>query len=264
MPAASPSALTAQDIARILSQAEERLRSRGLLRESSADRWGVTLDVSSLGHVTLSGLLRDKMLFEEAARLVREVPGVQGVTGNVTIAENSAPGEPGGVREQIQQKLQSRGLLREQRRPLGCHRGGQRAGDIKLAGALRDVGLRREAISSPRRPRATSSDGRDQRGGQVVRGKHSAAVRRWASRSVSHRVDRVAGCTVDGPPGQGPQGARRLRRQGPSSVEIPRERTGSTWPTRARAPSPSSMPDVRGGRHHRRQEPRDPRSRPVA
>ena len=147
MPATPPSALTAQDVARIRSQAEERLRSRGLLRESSADRWGVALDVSSLGQVTLSGLLRDKVLFEQAARLVREVPGVQGVTGNVTVAENSAPGEPGGVREQIQQKLQSRGLLRAS----SADRWGvtvevSAQGDIKLAGALRDVGLRREAI----------------------------------------------------------------------------------------------------------------------
>ena len=147
MPATAPSALTAQDVARIRSQAEERLRSRGLLRESSADRWGVALDVSSLGHVTLSGLLRDRVLFEEAARLVREVPGVQDVTGNVTVAETSAPGEPGGVREQIQQKLQSRGLLRAS----SADRWGvtvevNTQGDFKLAGALRDVGLRREAI----------------------------------------------------------------------------------------------------------------------
>jgi hypothetical protein len=147
MPATSPPALTAQDVARIRSQAEERLRSRGLLRESSADRWGVTLEVSSLGHVTLSGLLRDRVLFEEAARIVREVSGVQGVTGNVTVAENSAPGESGGVREQIQQKLHSRGLLRAS----GADRWGvtvevNAQGDIKLAGALRDVGLRQEAI----------------------------------------------------------------------------------------------------------------------
>ena len=36
----------------------------------------------------------------------------------------------------------------------------------------------------------------------------------------------VAGCTVDGPPGQGPQGARPPAAAGPpASVEIPRERT---------------------------------------
>jgi hypothetical protein len=51
-------------------------------------------------------------LFEEVARLVREVPGVQAVTANVRVAENGAPGQPGGAREQIQQKLHSRGLLR--------------------------------------------------------------------------------------------------------------------------------------------------------
>lgn len=140
-------ALSAQEVARIQSQAEQRLRSRGLFRESSADRWGVALDVGPLGNVTLSGLLRDMALYDEAVRLVREVPGVQGVTGDVRVAENRAPGESVGAREQIQQKLRSRGLLRES----GADRWGvtvevSAEGDIKLAGALRDAGLRREAI----------------------------------------------------------------------------------------------------------------------
>jgi osmotically-inducible protein OsmY len=139
--------LSAQELARIQSQAEQRLRSRGLFRESSADRWGVALDVGPLGNVTLSGLLRDTALYDEAVRLVREVPGVQGVTGDVRVAENRAPGESVGAREQIQQKLRGRGLLRES----GADRWGvtvevSAEGDIKLAGALRDAGLRREAI----------------------------------------------------------------------------------------------------------------------
>jgi osmotically-inducible protein OsmY len=140
-------ALTAQEVARIQSQAEQRLRSRGLFRESSADRWGVVLDIGPLGNVTLSGLLRDTALYDEAVRLVREVPGVQGVTGDVRVAENRAPGESIGAREQIQQKLRSRGLLRES----STDRWGvtvevSAEGDIKLAGALRDADLQREAI----------------------------------------------------------------------------------------------------------------------
>lgn len=140
-------ALSAQEIARIQSQAEQRLRSRGLFRESSADRWGVALDVGPVGNVTLSGLLRDIRLYDEAVRLVREVPGVQGVTGDVRVAEHSAPGESVGAREQIQQKLRSRGLLRES----SADRWGvtvevSAEGDIKLAGVLRDAGLQREAI----------------------------------------------------------------------------------------------------------------------
>jgi osmotically-inducible protein OsmY len=140
-------ALSAQEVARIRGQAEQRLRSRGLFRESSADRWGVTLDVGPLGNVTLSGLLRDMDLHDEAVRLVREVPGVQGVAGDVKVSEHSAPGESVGAREQIQQKLRSRGLLRES----SADRWGVTVevsveGDIKLAGTLRDTGLQREAI----------------------------------------------------------------------------------------------------------------------
>ena len=232
MPATSPSALTAQDVTRIQSQAEQRLRSRGLLRESSADRWGVTLEVSSLGHVTLSGLLRDMCSSRRPLGLVREVPGVQGVTGDVKVAETSAPGEPGGVREQIQQKLRSRGLLRASsadRWGVTVEVNGQ--GDIKLAGALRDAGLRQEAIRlAQEAARATSRDGRDQRGGQVVRGQ--ALGRRGVGRIgvtlgvLIASIRGVAGCTVDGPPGQGPQGARPpAAASPPASVEIPRERT---------------------------------------
>jgi len=146
-PAPRLPALSAQEVARIQSQAEQRLRSRGLFRESGADRWGVVLDIGPLGNVTLSGLLRDMALYDEAFRLVREVPGVRGVTGDVRVAEHSAPGEPVGAREQIQQKLRSRGLLRES----SADRWGvtvevSAAGDIKLAGALRDAGQQREAI----------------------------------------------------------------------------------------------------------------------
>jgi len=147
MPAPGSPALSAQDTARIQSQAEQRLRSRGLFRESGADRWGVSLEVSPLGNVTLSGLLRDMALLDEAVRLVREVPGVKGVTGEVRVADNSKPGESIGTREQIQQKLRDRGLLRES----SADRWGvtvevTAAGQVKLAGALRDAGLRREAI----------------------------------------------------------------------------------------------------------------------
>ena len=146
-PAPRLPAISAQEISRIQSQAEQRLRSRGLFRESSADRWGVTAEVGPGGDLTLDGLLRDTGLRDEALRLVREIPGVQAVTGDVRVAERSVPGVSVQTREQIQQKLRSRGLLRES----SADRWGVSVevsadGDIKLVGALRDAGLQREAI----------------------------------------------------------------------------------------------------------------------
>src|SRR5262245_3341259 len=74
-------ALAAPQIARIQAQAEQKLRHRGLLRVSSADRWGVTLETAPSGEVVLAGVLRDLALYDEAVRLVREVPGVKAVRG---------------------------------------------------------------------------------------------------------------------------------------------------------------------------------------
>ncbi len=75
---------------RIRAEVQQRLRIRGLLRESSADRWGVTVDVTAEGEVTLVGLLRDARLRGEAVRLTQEVPGVRQVKQNVSVVEGTA------------------------------------------------------------------------------------------------------------------------------------------------------------------------------
>ena len=82
-------ALSAQEVARIQSHAEQRLRSRGLFRESSADRWGVTVEVSAEGDIKLAGALRDAGLQREAIRLAQEVAGVRPVTDEISVMERS-------------------------------------------------------------------------------------------------------------------------------------------------------------------------------
>ena len=81
------------------------------------DRWGVSLDTASNGEVTLAGVLRDMALYEEAVRLVREVPEVKAVRGTVEVPDvGTAPivhSDSVCVQVEIQQKLRSRGLLRE-------------------------------------------------------------------------------------------------------------------------------------------------------
>lgn len=145
-------ALSSADVTRIRTLAEQKLQSRGLFRVSTADRWGVALEVGSTGEVTLSGTLRDMDLYNDAVRLVREVPGVQTVRAtNVRVADatvaTAVPGEAARIRTEIQQRLRSRGLLRES----SADRWGVTVevgsgGDVTLVGLVRDAGLQAEAV----------------------------------------------------------------------------------------------------------------------
>src|SRR5262245_475392 len=145
-------ALSAVEVARIRTQAEQKLTGRGLLRVSSSDRWGVMVDVGSTGEVALSGTLRDLTMYQEAIRLVREVPGVPDVKATGVVV-SEAPGvsavqyDSAGIRAEIQARLRTRGLLRES----ATDRWGVTVevgvgGDVTLGGVVRDVGLQGEAI----------------------------------------------------------------------------------------------------------------------
>src|SRR5262245_29994707 len=145
------STLSAEDLSRIRTQAEQRLLSRGLLRVSSDDRWGVGVDVGSGGVVTLTGALRDMGLQGEAVRLVREVPGVQDVKADVRVADAASVtivrNDSARLRTEVEQALRKRGLLRES----SADRWGVTvevgaAGEVKLMGVVRDSGLQGEAI----------------------------------------------------------------------------------------------------------------------
>jgi hypothetical protein len=149
--AARAPALSSRDLARLQGQLEQKLRGRGLLRESSADRWGVSVDVGPTGSVKLSGQLRDQGLRDEAVRLAREVSGVPDVTTQVRVADSGAAAasqsEAADVRARIERRLRARGLLRES----GSDRWGVTVeigpeGDVLLAGALRDVAMQQEAV----------------------------------------------------------------------------------------------------------------------
>lgn len=83
-----PPARSAEELFRIRSEIQQKLFSRGLFRVSAADPWGVTLDIGSRAEVILSGVLPDMARYNEALRLVREVPGV----GEVQAADLSVAG----------------------------------------------------------------------------------------------------------------------------------------------------------------------------
>ena len=143
--------LTPQQIARIQSQAEQKLRQRGLLRVSAADRWGVTLETGPGGEVNLTGVLRDMALYNEAVRLVREVPDVKTVRGSVEVRDLGAvsivQSDAALIQAEVQQKLRTRGLLREST----ADRWGVTVqvnpdGDVMLEGAVRDAEMYSEAL----------------------------------------------------------------------------------------------------------------------
>src|SRR5262249_2146990 len=75
------------DVARIQAEIQQKLRSRGLLRESAADRWGVTVEVNLDGDVTLVGAVRDAELSSEAVRPTREVTGVGQVKQDIKVRD---------------------------------------------------------------------------------------------------------------------------------------------------------------------------------
>jgi hypothetical protein len=75
------------DATRIQLEIQQTLRSRGLLRENAADRWGVTVEVSPSGDVTLEGAVRDVTLYHEAVRRVQEVAKGRHVTRNIRVIE---------------------------------------------------------------------------------------------------------------------------------------------------------------------------------
>jgi osmotically-inducible protein OsmY len=84
-----PGVESGQDAVRTRAAIEQRLRNRGLLRESSSDRWGVTVEVTGNGMVTVAGTLRDTALQNEAVRIIRETPGVRDVRENITIPKRA-------------------------------------------------------------------------------------------------------------------------------------------------------------------------------
>jgi hypothetical protein len=70
---------------------EQKLRARGLLKQSNADRWGVIVDITTGGVVTLTGVLRNNDERNETVRLAGEVPGVSEVKPRINVQQSWNP-----------------------------------------------------------------------------------------------------------------------------------------------------------------------------
>ena len=140
-------ALPPQDPTRLRNAVEQRLRTRGLLKESADDRWGVTVEVGDGGVVRLSGRVRDVNLQNDTVRTAREVPGVQDVRANIIVPGVDSGQDLVRTRAAIEQRLRSRGLLRESssdRWGVTVDVGGN--GVVTVGGTLRDTALQNEAL----------------------------------------------------------------------------------------------------------------------
>jgi osmotically-inducible protein OsmY len=67
---------------------EQKLRGRGLLKQGGGDQWGVTVEVTSGGVVTLTGVLHNNEQRNETVRLAAEVPGVTEVKQRINVQQS--------------------------------------------------------------------------------------------------------------------------------------------------------------------------------
>lgn len=81
-------AMVPQDPNRLRTLIEDRLRGGGFLKRSSADELGVTVEVSSDGVATLTGILRNRQERTGTVRLAREIPGITEVKQRINVLES--------------------------------------------------------------------------------------------------------------------------------------------------------------------------------
>jgi osmotically-inducible protein OsmY len=67
---------------------EEKLRAHGLLKQSGGNQWGVTVDITSGGVVTLTGVLQNNQQRNDTVRLAAEVPGVTEVVQRINVQQS--------------------------------------------------------------------------------------------------------------------------------------------------------------------------------
>ena len=67
---------------------EEKLRAHGLLKQSGGNQWGVTVDITSGGVVTLTGVLQNNQQRNDTVRLAAEVPGITEVVQRINVQQS--------------------------------------------------------------------------------------------------------------------------------------------------------------------------------
>jgi osmotically-inducible protein OsmY len=87
-PTRDPGPVAALDPAAAKGMVEQKLRGRGLLKQSAGNQWGVTVEITSGGVVTLTGVLQNNEQRNETVRLAADVPGVTEVKQRINVQQS--------------------------------------------------------------------------------------------------------------------------------------------------------------------------------
>jgi osmotically-inducible protein OsmY len=87
-PGPTPAPVTRLDPGAAKGMVEEKLRAHGLLKQSAGNQWGVTVDITSGGVVTLTGVLQNNQQRNDTVRLAGEVPGITEVVQRINVQQS--------------------------------------------------------------------------------------------------------------------------------------------------------------------------------
>jgi len=87
-PGPMPAPVARLDAGAAKGMVEEKLRAHGLLKQSSGNQWGVTVDITSGGVVTLTGVLQNNQQRNDTVRLAAEVPGITEVKQRINVQQS--------------------------------------------------------------------------------------------------------------------------------------------------------------------------------
>jgi osmotically-inducible protein OsmY len=87
-PAPTPAPVTRLDPGAAKGVVEQKLRAHGLLKQSGGNQWGVTVDITSGGVVTLTGVLQNNQQRNDTVRLAAEVSGVTEVVQRINVQQS--------------------------------------------------------------------------------------------------------------------------------------------------------------------------------
>ena len=87
-PGPTPAPVARLDPGAAKGMVEEKLRAHGLLKQSGGNQWGVTVDITTGGVVTLTGVLQNNQQRNDTVRLAAEVPGVTEVVQRINVQQS--------------------------------------------------------------------------------------------------------------------------------------------------------------------------------
>jgi osmotically-inducible protein OsmY len=88
VPTPAPAPTARLDPSAAKGQVEAKLRSHGLLKQGGGSQWGVSVDITDAGVITLTGVLQNNQQRNDTVRLAAEVPGVTEVRQRINVQQS--------------------------------------------------------------------------------------------------------------------------------------------------------------------------------